>query len=260
MFGSFEKPGTVCLVALLVLPAWATATGSEMRTRATSVKPVNAALMSLPKRRLPGAKFITTKEWRAMADPPKTGLFIVDLRGVPRELPTLLLQAGYRLSKDGTLRNREGSAIALFVSTQYYRVRANYKDLFAGKARYSDTPNGGYTIRAANRRLRCFAASAWAIYEGGCRIFETRTYVINYRACSRGSVSTRVGFIEARAGWGGQRDRSTCFNCRIEQARVSRQGACFWPGRKGKAPGHYVFLSDQDGAYRVQRTWKWPSE
>lgn len=261
MFGSQLKPVTALAalaVAVTTIASAASAADSEIRTRAAKVAPVRSVLMTLPPKRLPGAKYITSKEWRAMTKVPRTGLFVVDMKRVPRELPTLLRQSGYRLSKDGTLRNRAGREVAVFVNTKYYKVRPDLKDSLAGLARYSNA--AGQSAGGPRAKLACFAASAWAVYREGCKFFEARTYVINYRACSRAAPSDRIGFVEARVRLGRFKDRETCFDCRVERARVTGGGSCYWPARKTKSPLHYAYVSDLDGALRVYRSWHWPSE
>lgn len=259
MFGIRLKAATAFVAAAVALPSLAWASSSEIRTRAATVKPIPSALMTLPRARLPGARYITSKQWRAMANVPSTGLFMVDMKRVPRELPTLLRQSGYRLSKDGTLRDRRGRAVAVFVNTRYFRVRPNLKGALAGLARYSDTVGGQSGARAATK-LACIATSAWAVYRNGCKSFEARTYVINYRACSRSARSRRISFVEARVTLGKFKDRETCFDCRVERARVASGNLCYWPARKTQSPRHYAYVSDHDGAMRVHRNWRWPTE
>lgn len=115
-----------------------------LKVEGASVRRLSGKNMGLPRSALPGARFLSYGKWLKMTQIPKTGLFIVDSFFVPRELPGELKRAGYRLKRNGTLVDRKGQPIALFVKSAYFELmpKGGTKPKRPLKLRTPTTPGG----------------------------------------------------------------------------------------------------------------------
>jgi len=216
--------------------------------------------MGLPRNALPGAKFITYAQWKDMKEIPKTGLYLVNMTSVPRELPGRLKTEGFTLKQDGTLLDASGKPVAVFTSTQYYQVQAdnkvgaNPRGLRSSSNSFAASPGSPYAFR-------CVAASGWNVYDGGfCRDYVARTYADAYGfdergGCSRLSPHTRIESIETRAEIRGRRDLDTCRDCINASSRARWDIGCWWPAHGGASSFHFVNLFDL--GIRFTRSWTW---
>ena len=241
---------------------------NEITSKSADVIKIAPEKMGLSPKVLPGAQFLSSKEWKAMKTIPKTGLFIIDSQAIPRELPKLLEKEGYKLEQNGTLRDSKGKPVAMFLQPAYFKItkqkKAHLTPRHPNSNQFSKTL-GEYFIpnaQAGNpHNFRCFSAWPWAVYRNGfCRNYEAKTFAHSYgldehRACSRNSPHTRIQYIETRASIGGRRDRDDCRNCDNEQSRVKWDIGCFWPAHGGASGAHYAHLTDE--GISVTRSWSW---
>jgi hypothetical protein len=245
-------------------------TRPHIRTRAIRTRQVKDTKVGRPRRSLRGAHFITRKQWRAMAQVPASGLYIVDMRSVPRELPGLLEGEAFRLARDGKLTDREGAPIALFVQTRYYRLSRARRRTETAFPQLADAVLGQSVLPLELAqyadRFGCIGVSAWLIYRGGkCTGYEARTLSFAYGACRRRSRRAVIDLIEARVDAGRRNELETCFNCTDQTARLPDIGACFWPGheqarkgrRGGRGPHHSAYFGASRGMQRVNIDWYW---
>lgn len=259
--------GVAISTVVLLIPATKTQSQNDqqpaLRVEGAKLVTLKDAAMGLPKSALPGAKFITYAQWKDMKDIPKTGLYLVNMSSVPRELPARLKEEGYTLKPDGTLLDQAGNNVAVFTSTQYAELQAQQKTGNVGVSTRTSRNSFAGGAYAEPYAFRCVATSGWNVYHGGfCRDYVARTFADAYGVdesgrCSRLSPHTRVESIETRAEKGTARDRDTCRACDSESSRATLELGCFWPSRGSSSSFHFVNFFDL--GIRFTRAWTWTS-
>ena len=201
---------------------------------------------------LPGVKFISSEEAKSFnAAEQKTGLFLVGIDFVPRELSAALKAFRYTLHRDGTLLDANGEPILAMVTSEVYLVE---------KKRMGSLSS--FFISEANAAnpfpWRCYSFTPWAVYHGGFhRWYDARTWADTYGAdssggCSSGSPHTRVDYIYTRAAVGGWGDSDHCFNCESEYSRDTWDVGYWWPAHGIPVTTHHAVYAD--GNFSFSRT------
>src|SRR5260221_2395398 len=90
----------------------------------SSIKRITGKKAGLPHGSLPGAKaipFLGSKKIDVKKH--RTGLFLVGIDFVPRELDAMLASRGLTLNKDGSLIDRNDDPAVAFVTSEMYHVK-----------------------------------------------------------------------------------------------------------------------------------------
>jgi hypothetical protein len=210
------------------------------------VERVKGREAGLPIDRLPGAKSMSLSEVKQMdVAKQRTGLFLVDIDFVPRELPAALRSRGLTLEADGTLRDGNQEPVVAFVTSEMYRVNREKQE-------------PGATPSASPFRFACYSFTPWAIYHGGFhRWYEAHTLAIAYGpdgmgGCSSGSPHTRIDYLQARAAVRQGGDFQQCFGCDQVQANDVWDVGYFWPAHGIPVTSHSAVWAD--GTFSFSRT------
>ncbi len=217
-----------------------------------TVRRLSGTKAGLARTSLPGVKFISSEKAKKMnAAKLKTGLFLVDIDFVPRELSAALKSYNYTLRRDGTLLDENKEPILAMVTSEVYLI--DNKKLGSLSSFFISEAN------AANPfPWRCYSFTPWAVYHGGFhRWYDARTWADTYGAdndggCSSGSPHTRVGYIYTRAAVGGWGDSDHCFNCESEYSRDTWNVGYFWPAHGIPVTTHHAVYAD--GSFSFSRT------
>ena len=217
-----------------------------------SVKRLSGTQAGLTPASLPGVKFISSEQVKSLNTAEQnSGLFLVDIDFVPRELTVALRSFKYTLQKDGTLLDSNGEPILALVTSEVYRVEqkrvGGLSSFFISEA------------NAANPfPWHCYSFTPWAVYHGGFhRWYDARTWADTYGAdssggCGGGSPHTRVDYIYTRAAVGGWGDSDHCFNCESEYSRDVWDVGYWWPAHGVPVTTHHAVYAD--GAFSFSRT------
>jgi hypothetical protein len=218
----------------------------------------------LARNAMPGAKFVTLDEVRKLdVARQATGLYLVGIDFVPRDLAEILKAHGLKLDAGGKLVDRLGEPVAAFVTSEMYRA-----EILKQALRESGSPSGLLTglldglvpsaEAASPFPWRCFSFTPWALYHGGFhRWYEADTWVAAYGAdggggCSSGSPLTRIDFLQARAEVGGGGSTNHCFNCETKHAHDEWDVGWFWPAHGIPVTTHSGVWAD--GSFSFSRT------
>ena len=144
---------------------------------------------------LPGVRFISLKEAKRLdTRHQKTGLFLVDIDYVPRELPEALKYFKYTLRKDGTLTDANEEPILALVTSEVYLIEKKTTEKLSNliiPEAYAANPFP----------WRCYSFTPWAVYHSGFhRWYDARTWADTYGpdgagGCSSASPHTRIDYI-----------------------------------------------------------------
>lgn len=217
-----------------------------------SVKRLEGNKAGLPRDSLPGVQFISLTDAKRMDTlEHKSGLFLVDLDFIPRDLTDALKAFKFILLKDGTLLNANHEPILAMVTSEVYLIERSRTDklasLFIPEA-YAANPFP----------WRCYSFTPWAVYHGGFhRWYDARTWSGAYGAdssggCSGGSPHTRIDYLYTRAAVGGWGDSDHCFNCETEYSRDTWDVGYFWPAHGIPVTTHHAVYAD--GGFSFSRT------
>lgn len=228
----------------------------------------------LPQASLPGVKFITSDAMAKMKEPTESGVFIIDAQAVPRNMPTLLKQASFSLSPDGTLTNAKGEKIALFAHSLTYRLESGQKR--------TEVPSlwqfasGVFDVIVPPARagvphpFSCFTTEIWAVYQVSAfhRWQQAHTYAEANGAevggtCGPARPDTAISSIRVEAGFVGLPaattvTRSSCRDC--VRRSVSRQHdfGYFWPAiGSTRRNVHQINMYDPSGIRRWDVRIEW---
>jgi hypothetical protein len=170
------------------------------------VKKVSGREAGLPLDSLPGAKAIPFGESKKMdVQKQRTGLFLVGIDFVPRELAAILDSKGLTLHKDGSLIDRNGDPAVTLVTSELYHVKVQTPKKSPPELKPDAEPFP----------FTCYSFNAWATYHqtglfGNHRWFDTGTTPTAYGpdgsgGCSNESPHTRIDYMQAIAavGWPG---------------------------------------------------------
>ncbi|MBP1697918.1 MAG: hypothetical protein H6Q41_3106 [Deltaproteobacteria bacterium] len=213
------------------------------------VKQLSGLKAGLPPESLPGAQFISLKDAKRMdTKERKTGLFLVDVDFVPRELPEALRSFKYTLRKDGTLLDANEEPILALVTSEVYLIQKkrteNLFNLITPEA-YAANPFP----------WQCYSFTPWAVYHSGFhRWYDARTWADTYGpdgagGCSTGSPHTRIDYIYTRAAVGGWGDSDHCFNCESEYSRDTWDVGYFWPAHGVPVTTHHAVYADENFSF-----------
>lgn len=200
----------------------------------------------LPLATMPGIRRLSLDEVKRM-DVIKqgTGLFVVDIDFLPRELPEILRSKGLTLHPTGELVGRDGQSAVAFITSEVYQTRMPDRqeprqswmpDLLQGLAD-GLVPSAE---AASPFPLRCMSLSAVAIYHGGFyRWYEANTWTSAFGPDAKGKCSgskpfTMSDFLQADAkvqapGSSQPGSSQHCFKCAIEFAYDEWDVGAFWP-------------------------------
>jgi hypothetical protein len=216
------------------------------------IKRLHGLDAGLPTASLPGAKFISQDEARRMdTTKQKTGLFMVDIDFVPRDIEAALKSFKFTLKEDGTLLDANEEPILAMVTSEVYLIRNEKKEKMSNLI----VPEA---YAASPFPWRCYSFTPWAVYHGGFhRWYDARTWAATYGAdgaggCSSGSPHTRVDYLYTRAAVGGWGDSDHCFNCETEYSRDTWDVGYFWPAHGIPVTTHHAVYAD--GTFSFSRT------
>lgn len=216
------------------------------------VKRLSGLKAGLPTESLPGVQFVSFEDAKRMDTKVlKTGLFLVGIDFVPRELTEALKSFKYTLRKDGTLLDANEEPILALVTSEVYLIQKKRTDRLSSLI-ISEA-------HAANPfPWRCYSFSPWAVYHSGFhRWYDARTWAGTYGAdsaggCSGGSPHTRIDYIFTRAAVGGWGDSDHCFNCESEYSRDTWDVGYWWPAHGIPVTTHHAVYAD--GNFSFSRT------
>lgn len=217
-----------------------------------AVKRLSGQEAGLTKEILPGVRFISFEKAKQMnTKEQNTGLFLVGIDFVPRELPEALKSLKYTLRKDGTLLDSNEEPILAMITSEVYLIQekrmGKLLDVFVSEAH-----------AASPFPWRCYSFTPWAIYHSGFhRWYEAKTWADTYGAdssggCSSGSPHTKVDYIYTRAAVGGGGDSDHCFNCENEYSRDTWDVGYWWPAHGIPVTAHRAVYAD--GNFSFSRT------
>ena len=205
------------------------------------VKRLHGEKVGLPPSKLRGAEFISMEEVRKIdMVEKKTGLFLVDIKFVPRELPKALRFYNYTLKKDGTLLDANDELIIALITSEVYMID---KEIRGGAHPFPWV---------------CYSFTPWAVYHSGFhRWYDARTWASTYGAdagggCSHASPHTNVDYIGTHAAVGGGGDSDHCFNCSSGYSRDTWDVGYFWPAHGVPVTTHFAVYAD--GNFSFSRT------
>jgi hypothetical protein len=217
------------------------------------VKKVSGKEAGLPLDSLPGAKAIQFGESKKMdVQKQRTGLFLVGIDFVPRELAAILDSKGLTLNKDGSLVDRNGDPAVTFVTSENYHVQVETPKVFPDKL----------SPEARPFPWACWSWAWWATYHqtgvfGNHRWFDTGTSAVAYGAdsrggCGNGKPHTHIDYMQAIAAvnWPGN----------FQQGWDTDQISAYdewdvgygWPAFGVPTTTNSVILAD--GAFSISRT------
>lgn len=230
------------------------------------------AQAGLTRDKLPGARFSKLEEIKRMAiSKEATGLYLVDVDFVPRDVLDALKAYRFTLKEDGTLLDANNEPVLALVTSEVYLIQRGG----AG----SDNASQGASARGLLGRLtealvptvqaaspfpwRCYSFTPWAVYHSGFhRWYDARTWAGAYGAdsgggCSGGSPYTHIDYIQTRAAVGGGGNENHCFNCESEYSRDVWDVGYFWPAHGTPVTTHVGVWAD--GSFSFSRashlTW-----
>jgi hypothetical protein len=233
-------------------------------TNGIAVRRVTGPSAGLPREATPHAKFVTTDEVRRLdVARQRTGLFIVDADYVPRDLPEILKAKQLTVRQDGSLIDRNGEPVAMFITSEVYVAegarqpkRVSLLDRFLEAI---VTP----AYAASPFAWHCFSFSPWAVYHGGFhRWYEAGTNIAAYGAdggggCSAGSPLTNIDFLQARAAVGGPANVNSCFHCPTQSAYDTWDVGYFWPAHGIPTTTHSGIWADGKFSFTRTRSLSW---
>ncbi|MFN0124229.1 MAG: hypothetical protein ACKV2V_27330 [Blastocatellia bacterium] len=212
-----------------------------------TVKRVTGEKAGLPLERLAGTELLSLSAAKQMdVRKQQTGLFLVDINFVPRELPDALVSRGLTLHSDGTLLDRNLDPVVAFVTSEIYLVQLSQPV----------APAPG--ILASPFPFTCHSFTPWALYHDGFhRWYEAHTLATAFGPdgngeCSHESPHTQIDFIQARAAVREGGNERQCFNCDQVQADDEWDVGIFWPAHGIPVTTHSAIWAD--GSFSFSRT------
>lgn len=245
---------------------------SGLNTILLKYKNANISLISGEKfgensKKLPGATYISSTDWRSQNLPPKTGLFILDSKVIPLGLSSYLEKAGYVLNKNGILKNNKGELSALTVNHYVFRIESVKK---SGLNNLKIDKNGPIK-RYAGGLLNIFVSKAHAFnpFPPGCLSFltvhnvRTRGFLGRCRdaraqtifrsfgfdssgSCSISSPITSVTHLFANVTAVGRAHFMWCPDSSTCTAGIRKNQNCSWGAVGGFTSQHGVAISEQE--------------
>ena len=231
----------------------------EVKLNSATAHEVSASETGLARDTLPGAKFITTDEWYAMKDIPKTGLYIVDRENVPNGLAQELKAQGFRLSRDGTLTDAKGRQRAAFVGGQMfasgYRRQGSLLERIQDLARESVIPSA----HAGNPYwFACWSTHYMAVYDNGfCRSQTLTVWDDAWGPNSKGTCSgslphTNITNLQVRANISNADNGGSehiCKNANHCSTTTEWDIGCWWPAYGSTELSAFWSGTDKDTAH-----------
>jgi hypothetical protein len=225
---------------------------------------LKGAELGLSPNQLAGVRRVSLEEVRKMDVARQgSGLFVVGIDFVPRELPEILKAKGLRLDGQGRLLDRDGAPVAAFITSEVYRTgsqkQASQKQnalggLLTGLADLFASP----AEAASPFPWACYSFTPWAVYHGGFhRWYEADTWIAAYGAdahggCSGGSPHTRIDYLQTRAAVGWPGSLQYCFTCEAEHSHDEWDVGWFWPAHGIPITTHSGVWAD--GSFSFSRT------
>lgn len=280
------KPGTTAVPGQPGVPATAAAPGKEVpagavlpKDRVTPTKDLQAGVRGsvgrkltgreagLPLSDFPGAKSISSAEWKQMREIPKTGLYIVDADYVPGNFRQSLKQEGYSYGANGEIKDRKGNSKAIFILPQTYEMKGQRQGFLEKVQKYAGDAIVGEAKAGNPYWFACYSADAWLVYSNGfCRYWDLKTKGWAYGPKAGGGCgwpvpATKISTIQVWAWIHGHAFKSaSCANCSSKGVTASWDIGCFWPAYGGATLENYANLQDNDPAHgnpRADAYWVW---
>jgi len=225
---------------------------------------LKGAEMGLSLKELPGVRLVSLEAVRKMDVVQQgSGLFVVGIDFVPRELPEILKAKELRLDGQGQLLDRDGGPVTVFVTSELYRTNRQ-KDADRKQSALSGLITGLADLFASPAEasspfpFACYSFTPWAVYHGGFhRWYEADTWVAAYGpdnggGCSGGSPHTRIDYLQTRAAVGWPGSLQYCFTCEAEHAHDEWDVGYFWPAHGIPVTTHSGVWAD--GSFSFSRT------
>lgn len=235
------------------------ATGAKVRR-------ITGPEAGLSRDKLPGAKFVGLAEIKRMEMAEKsTGLYLVDVDFVPRDVLDALKAYQFTLKPDGTLLAVNGEPVLALVTSEVYLIERKAEPKPDKKGAWLDQLYDRLTgvlvptVQAASPfPWVCYSFTPWAIYhEGFHRWYDARTWAGAYGpdsggGCSGGSPYTHIDYIQTRAAVSGYGDEHHCFFCETEYSRDTWDVGYWWPAHGTPTTFHLGVWAD--GWFSFSRT------
>lgn len=225
---------------------------------------VSGPNVGLPIASMPGVRRIAMGEVQKMdVLEQATGLFVVGIDFLPRELPDILKSKGLTLRQNGELVDANGQQAIAFVTSEIYRMEMppgqEPRQSWLPKL-IEDLGNGlvPSAEAASPFPFRCFSFTPWALYHGGFhRWYEADTWVSAYGAdgrggCSNASPRTRIDFLQAAVAVRSPGSIQRCFTCDERHAHDEWDVGYFWPAHGTPTTSHSGIWAD--GRFSFSRT------
>jgi hypothetical protein len=212
---------------------------------------VTGKAAGLPQEGLSAAKFVSMSAVRKMnVRKQGSGLFLVDIDFVPRELADFLKSNGLTLKKDGALHDQNNDPVVGFVTAEVFQVRLPKTSKRTLKPFASPFP------------FTCFGFLATAFYHetgfgGNHRWYDAHTFAVAggpdaSGGCSAASPHTRIDYMQARAAVREGGDFQQVWGSDQVQANDVWDVGYFWPAHGVPVTTHSAIWAD--GSFSFSRT------
>jgi hypothetical protein len=216
-----------------------------------TVKKVIGKAAGLPLESLPGARSVVMSAVRHMdVRQQHTGLFLVDIDFVPRELTDFLKSKGLIVQDDGTLHNENREPVVGFVTSEVYQVQLR------------EAPKATPRPFASPFPFTCFSFTPWAFFNqtgvfGNHYWYEAHTLAVAYGpdgsgGCSGGSPHTKIDYLQARAAVREGGDLQQVWSSDQVQANDVWDVGYGWPAHGVPETTHSAIWAD--GTFSFSRT------
>ncbi len=194
----------------------------------------------------------------------RSGLYLVGIDYVPKDVTEGLKRFGYTLQPDGTLLDKQREPLVALVTNETYLIEppAGAKSSDASPLPSLFTRLSDLVVPRAHAAnpfpFRCYSFTPWAVYHGGFhRWYDARTWASAYGAdgangCSWASPLTNITYIQTRAAVGWPGDEDHCFNCNSEYSRDVWDVGIFWPAHGVPVTTHTGVWAD--GSFSFSRS------
>jgi hypothetical protein len=220
------------------------------------VKKVTGKKAGLPVDSLPGAKAIPFGESKKIDfRTHNTGLYLVGIDFVPRELAAILESRSLTLNKDGSLVDRNSDPVVALVTSEMYHVQVKTPKVQVKTSKVSPPE---LRPEAEPFPFTCYSFNPWAVYHSGFHVwYETGTTAVAYGpdasgGCSNASPHTKIDYIQAIAAVNWPGDFEQGWNTDQISAYNTWDVGYFWPAHGVPVTTNSAIWAD--GTFSMSRT------
>jgi len=185
----------------------------------------------------------------------KSGLYLVGLDYIPHFVKGSLKKFGYKMARNGEIKNSKGEKLKIFVGGETGLVKPK---ILSPRGRFDNRWEIDNRLldlnlvedNASPYRFRCYSFHPWAVYHGGFhRWYDVRTHASTYTTDSRGGCSVRsprtnIEYLQTYAHVSGAADIDSCRNCNERNSRDVWDVGYFWPAHGFGSTYHHAVYRD----------------